>query len=184
MEVLPYGERERLAREAFLPMMNALARPGEPRPFPNASTARDALALAGHALLDLETSFFTPDLELAASLERTGAAAREARLAAYHFYTHLDDAALAGIQEASVGDQVYPDRAATLLIACDGGEPAHMTWSGPGIQHAREAELNGIPARFWELRQEAIQYPLGWDAFFFHGGHVTGLPRTTVVEGV
>jgi len=175
MTVPPYTAEEAQARETFLALMWSLSYPTRPHTLPSG----DALLLIGHALLDLETSFYTPDLVLMQALRRTGARAVHPQAAAYHFYPQLDDAALRTISEANVGVLSFPDEAATLIIAAPltGGPVCHLR--GPGIL-GRAALSAQLPPAFWQRRSKA-RFPLGWDVFLVDGSQVVGLPRSAQV---
>lgn len=173
MSVPPYTAEEARDRETFLALMWSLSYPGRPHALP----AGDPLWLVGHALLDLETSFYTSDEALARALAHTGARATQPPTAAYHFYAQLDDAALRTISEASVGTLNYPDTSATLIIVTSftGGAEYHL--SGPGIQGSTVI-APALPREFWEQRTQS-RFPLGWDVFLVEASRVIGLPRST-----
>jgi len=172
-----YTASEAQSRETFLALMWALSYPGRKQALPDRGSP---FALIGDALLDLETSFFTPDAALAAHLTRTGARALEPERAAYHFYPKLDETALAAISRASVGTLSYPDQAATLIIGARFRSGGALALTGPGIKQSSVIQLDGIPASFWKMRERAA-FPLGWDAFFIDDRAVLGLPRSTKV---
>ncbi|MEZ4634961.1 MAG: hypothetical protein R2856_08315 [Caldilineaceae bacterium] len=61
-------------RSTFLGLMWALSHPGRRQPLPDAVTDPNvALHVIGETLLDLETTFYTPDLSLAYALRQTTA---------------------------------------------------------------------------------------------------------------
>lgn len=178
MSAVPfYSPAEALARETFLALMWALSYPGRAQALP--AVASDPFVAIAETLLDLETSYYTPDAALAAALARTGARALPADAAAYHFYPALP--ALELLKAASVGTMLYPDTAAALVIGCqfDAGVSARL--SGPGIQGSAALRVD-LPAAFFELRAACMRYPLGWDVFLVDGARVIGLPRTTMIE--
>lgn len=178
-----YTDAEARSRETFLAMLHALSTPGWPYTLPVSADAsiRQALHLLAEALLDLETSFFTPDASLHQQLSASGARALEPERAAYHFYTRIDSDALALVESAAVGTVRDPDQSATLMlpVTLAVGEPWHL--SGPGIQGTRVMRIGGLPTAFWELRRAACQYPLGWDLLLVDGDQLIGLPRTTIL---
>ncbi len=176
-----YTPDEARDRETFLALMWALSYPGRIHDIGGAAHTHDTFSAIGAALLDLETSFFTPDKTLADELLRSGARHLPASEAAYHFYPALDGAALASITQANIGTMLRPDEGATLIIGCAFASGSTFSLAGPGIQTTQEIRLGGIPARFWGLRERAIRYPLGWDVYLIDHGHVIGLPRTTQV---
>ena len=172
-------------RATFLALMWALSRPGLPQEMPRHDSANGLsnFIAVGNALLDLETSFYTRHPELAQHLGRTGARLVEPARAAYLFFPQLEDHDLADVEQAAVGDYLYPDRAATLVIACNQHElgAARLRLSGPGIPDVLQVHIGGLPGEFWPLRESRLHYPLGWDLFLLSQQHVIGLPRTTRV---
>lgn len=164
----------------FTALMWALSYPGRLQRLPAAGRA--ALLAVGETLVDLETSFYSPDAGLAAELAHTGGRARPPELAAYQFYPHLDGAALAAIERAPLGSYVEPEAAATLVIACPPGVNQTLVMRGPGINGLIEAHIGGLPEPFWALRARLPAYPLGWDCFLLLDDMVLGLPRTTILE--
>ena len=179
--ILP--KKEAQSRQTFLALMWALSHPGRIQRLPDPITRSPANFLAiGEALLDLETSFYSPDAALTAELEGTTAQFVPASLARFHFYPALTEDTLADIALATPGDMLYPDRSATLVLSCILGNGTRYQFSGPGILGTHTVELEGIPPRLWELRSQIGRYPLGWDLFFVDGNQVLGLPRTTVIQ--
>ncbi len=164
----------------FTALMWALSYPGRVQRLPAAG--RIAFANVAEALLDLETGFCCPDAELAALLARSGARTLSPEAAPYQFYPQIDEAALAAIERAPIGNYAEPEDAATLVIGCTLGDGQVLSLRGPGIVEATELRVGGLPAAFWELRARAINYPLGWDCFLLAEDCVLGLPRTTIVE--
>lgn len=177
MTVPAYTPAEARDRETFLALLWALAHPGSVQTLPTPSET-SALPLIGSALLDLETTFYTPDAALTDVLRRTGARSVPPTAAAYHFYPVLDAGALDAIALAATGTPLRPDESALLIIGCPlTGHP--VTLRGPGIHGTIAAPIGALPAAFWALRMAALRYPLGWDAVLVDGQRITGLPRTT-----
>lgn len=176
------------SRSTFLALMNSLSRPGRIHELPlhMVDATQDTSAacrLIGEALLDLETTFFTPDAGLGSALANTGARPASAEQAAYHFYPLLPGAAgLRAVEAATVGDHLYPDRAATLVVGCRLGSGQRLQLRGPGISGTCDLLVDGLPDRFWPLREARMRYPLGWDLFLIDGRQVVGLPRTTTIS--
>jgi alpha-D-ribose 1-methylphosphonate 5-triphosphate synthase subunit PhnH len=166
----------------FQALMWALSHPGRAQILPG--DASRALVHIAAALLDLETSCFSPDPSLAREIGRTGARALPPSQAAYQFFPELRAADLDLLRHAPAGTYVAPDEAATLVLGCELGRGRRLRLRGPGIQREAELQVGGLPEPFWELRAAAIRYPLGWDVLLVSGGRVIGLPRTTVVEVV
>lgn len=177
-----YTTDEQLSRETFLALMWSLSYPGRAYPLPVSDLS--AWQLIGDTLLDIETSFYTPDTTLPAYLARNGARSLAAATAAYHLYPALDEAALEAVGAASVGTMLYPDSGATLFVGCTLGNGTTLTLSGPGIppDTVQAVSVAGVPAAFWALREARLRYPLGWDVYLVAGRQVVGLPRTTQIK--
>jgi alpha-D-ribose 1-methylphosphonate 5-triphosphate synthase subunit PhnH len=177
-----YTAEEARSRDTFLALMWALSYPGRVYQLP--ASGWDAYRAIADTLLDLETSFYTPDAALADELLRTGARSLPPDRAAYHFYPTFTDAELEIAKTASTGTLLYPDQAATLIIGCviDAGLP--LTLSGPGIppDETKTIHVRGVPDSFWELRRQSSFYPNGWDIYLIDDFRVIGLPRTTQIE--
>lgn len=171
---------EGVNRQTFLALMWALSHPGRTYEF-DAAVAQppENLAAIGDCLLDLETTFFTPDAALGQRLEQTTARRVPADEAAYHFYPQVREQDLQEIERASVGDMLYPDRSATLVLGCTLGQGVEMTLSGPGIQQQATIQVGSVPHALWTLRAQTLRYPIGWDIFLVDKNQVVGLPRTT-----
>jgi len=174
-----YTAAEAQSRETFLALMWALSYPGRIHQLPNGV---HAFSLIAETLLDLETSYFTPDESFQRSLVSTGAHARSASDAAYHFYEHITETSLSDIRQASVGTMLYPDTAATLITGCSLNSGVEFVLSGPGVNGQQAIQIGGLPDAFWTLRETACKFPLGWDVFLVDGQQVIGLPRSTRME--
>ncbi|WP_291431224.1 phosphonate C-P lyase system protein PhnH [Deinococcus sp.] len=168
---------EAKTQEVFTALLWALSRPGEVQAIP---AGDDAFALIGETLLDLESSFYTPDETLRERLLLTGAPHVPATEAEYLFFSVWNDDAREAIRQARRGDALYPDRAATLVLPA-GFSGQVWVWRGPGINGEAHMSVT-LPDDLAELREEAVQYPLGWDAFLVGECRVMGLPRTTQIE--
>ncbi len=181
---------ETLTRETFQALLSALSNPGHIVLLPGISLAtRQACRQIGFTLLDLETSFYTPDAALADELLVSGARLLSAATAAYLFFPESAAFAppalaqtLAALEQVTVGTITDPDDGATLILGCHLGEGRLLRLQGPGIQHSSEVRVAGLPVEFWQLRAAKISYPLGIDLFLVDGGQAVGLPRSTVVE--
>ena len=169
---------EATTHATFDALMWAFAHPGEVQILPN---GEPCLHIA-EALLDLETSFFTPNKTLLASIRLTGARERAASEAEFHFYPHFDTTHLEFVRQARRGNLLYPDSSATLIIGCTFGSGGRLRLSGPGIEIARELEIGRLPEGFWQAREAARRYPLGWDVLLVSGSQVIGVPRSTELE--
>ena len=178
---------EASSRKFFNALMWSLSYPGRISPLPAnihaALGVRGDMLVIGLTLLDLETSFFASEDALAFELDNTGAREKPIDRAAYIFFPQLRADDLHLIEQVSVGDPVYPDRGATLIIGCDfeSANPVELELSGPGINGTQLTRIGGVPYGFWSLRHQLMKYPLGFDIFFVGNGQIMGLPRTTQV---
>jgi alpha-D-ribose 1-methylphosphonate 5-triphosphate synthase subunit PhnH len=177
--------QEREARLAFLCMLNALSRPALPVELPASQGAgiRERLALLGHALLDMERSYFAASTALEDQLRVTGAWTTRLERADYVFFESLGAGDLALLKDLRVGEFANPDYGATLFVGCeiDAAEAPLRCLRGPGIADKHVTQIGGVPEAFWELRDSLIRYPLGFDVFFVGASEIIGLPRTTQV---
>jgi alpha-D-ribose 1-methylphosphonate 5-triphosphate synthase subunit PhnH len=164
----------------FSALMWALSHPGREQRLPN-SGQRAFVAIAT-TLIDLETSFYTPDGALAHELARTGARSAPIDVAHYQFYLEVTEHDLEPLYAAPVGSYAYPDESASLLIGCRLGSGTSLTLHGPGIQGSSTLYVGGVPRAFWSLRASAIRYPLGWDIWLIDEDRIVGLPRSIVIE--
>lgn len=171
--------QEARANTTFRALLWALSHPGS---IQTISAGEAGMLAIAEALLDLETSYYSPDPELHSQLFRTGARPRSATEAAYQFYPSLGDADLETLQHAPIGSYGYPDAAATLIIGCRFGAGRPLVLRGPGINGETELRVDQMPASLWQLRAETGRYPLGWDMFLCDGNRMVGLPRTTTLE--
>jgi alpha-D-ribose 1-methylphosphonate 5-triphosphate synthase subunit PhnH len=89
------------------------------------------------------------------------------------------------IEAFDAGSDEYPDRSATLVVqvaALTAGTGKRLT--GPGIAGEARLAVDGVPERFWlALRDNHARFPRGVDVILACPAAVTGLPRTTRVEG-
>src|SRR5579862_3585361 len=159
-----YTAAEARTRTAFLALMNALSYPGYPQTLVSSLTPDeypDSFQLVAETLLDLETSFFTPDPEFATQLSRTSSRTESIDRAEYIFYKHLEESDLDTLANASIGTMLFPDQAATLILGCNPNFGTELRMTGPGIQGDVSIRLGGLPIGFWALRDRLRRYPLG-----------------------
>lgn len=174
---------ETRCRETFHVLMNALAHPGQSKRLPIADeNTLEALQVIGQTLLDLETSFYTPDPNLRETLSMTRARFLDCDQAAYQFYVQDGQDLRVALHQAPVGTMLYPDQSATLFVGCHFINEMPLTLAGPGIHGERQFPGCDLPASFWRTRAELIQYPLGWDLYLVYGSQLVGIPRTTQVN--
>ena len=180
------------AQGTFRAVMDALARPGQPRSLapglvPPAPLTPELAAVA-LTLTDADTPVWL-DAALAAVPDvaaylrfHTGAPLTDdpARAA---FALIREPARCPPLRRFAQGTPAYPDTAATLVLALDAitpGEGLHL--SGPGIQGAARLALAPLPEDFVAQRTaNHAAFPLGVDLILLAPGRVAGLPRSTVV---
>jgi alpha-D-ribose 1-methylphosphonate 5-triphosphate synthase subunit PhnH len=182
------------AQAVFRRLLDALARPGTAasldRPGlvapPGLPKAAAAVLLA---LADRDTPVWlaggkahpaAPWLAFHAGAPATDDAATAA-------FAVLDGAAATPrLADFPAGEERYPDRSATLIVACaalDGGPSVRLT--GPGIKDTATIAPAGLRPGFWdEVRANAARFPLGVDIVLVAGDRLIGLPRTTSVEEI
>jgi alpha-D-ribose 1-methylphosphonate 5-triphosphate synthase subunit PhnH len=177
------------SQAAFQALMWALSRPGLARRIgvdiePPEGLER-AAAVALLTLADFETPVFLPP-----ALAR-GAAGDYLRFHAGCPLVSAPGAAMFAFAEASAaaallpalatGDDRYPDRSATLIVAVPalaGGLPVVLT--GPGVDGVVELSAAGLDEAFWNaIADNHARYPLGVDLVIVAGDEVVGLPRST-----
>lgn len=174
MDFPMYTETEARPRETFLALMWALSYPGRIQYLPD---SEDGFRLIAEALLDLETSYYTPDNVLKNTLAYNGSQALPVEQAAYHFYASIKRDDMARIKQASVGTMLYPDTAATLVIGCRLGSGTQVVVQGPGVRDQQAILVDDLPDTFWDLRAAVCRFPLGWDLYLMDGQQVVGIPR-------
>lgn len=190
-EILPgFADPVAGAQQTFRAVLDAMARPGEVRrvaaPEAMPEGWSPALAAAALTLFDQETPVW---LDHAA--ERATAYLRfhcgcpivpASEKAA--FAVMADASAAPPLHAFGIGDPLYPERSATLILqlpALEGG-PA-LRWTGPGIKGWALVSPQGLPPDF--VRQWAgnhALYPSGVDMIFVAGDAVMALPRGVAVE--
>lgn len=183
------------AQGTFRAVMDALARPGLPRPLSSGLVPppplTPELAAVALALADADTPVWL-DAALAAAPE----------VAAYlRFHTGApltDDPARAAfalirepgrclpLSDFAPGTPAYPDTSTTLVLALDAiteGEGLHL--AGPGVRGTVRMAPRPLPANFLaQIAANRADFPLGVDLILTAPGRVAGLPRSTnVTEG-
>lgn len=178
------------AQATFRAVMDAMARPGTPRPLKNLpqppaplSPEQGAVALT---LIDHDTPvWLDPPLtvsDAAASWIGFHTGAPIARTPAEaHFALVSDPAGLIALENFVQGSQDYPDRSATLILRVDSladGPP--LSLEGPGIETSARIAPRAMPRHFVEQwKQNRARFPRGVDLVLAGPGAVACLPRTT-----
>jgi alpha-D-ribose 1-methylphosphonate 5-triphosphate synthase subunit PhnH len=164
----------------YTALLWATSYPGRPQRLPVAGLG--AFAAIGETLVDLETSFFTPDAELALALTRTGGRTQPPRVAPYQLYPRLTPVEIDLLATAPAGTYADPHLGATLVIGCALGAGHELAIRGPGVVGTLTLRAGGLPAGLWAARTAAGPFPLGWDIYLVSGDQVVGLPRSASVE--
>jgi len=182
-----------LASQAvFRTVMEALARPGLPRPLPSKLTVPPPLsptaAVVALTLLDYETPFWL-DQGLAAACEvapwvkfHTGAPlTTNSAQATFGFIS--DPAAIPPFDAFSPGSLEYPDRSTTLVVqvaSFDHGDALKL--SGSGIAGTRTFSADPLPPDFQaRLIANREMFPRGIDLILVTQDAVAALPRSVRV---
>lgn len=134
------------------------------------------------SLLDRECSFFCEDEQLGEEIARTGAEATALSQAEYLFLSLETSRQVAALATLLNGNLLYPDASATIFAPATIGSGAMLRLSGPGIYGFVDIAIGGVDRSFWEMRAEAIRYPLGWDVYLADGDRLIGIPRSTKIE--
>jgi len=176
------SEPEARAHDTFTALMNALSRPGRIRAFSSANPFEGV----SEALLDLETTFFTPDSALDTYCRTLGARFALPEKVDYLLFPALEEAQLHLLEHASIGTLLYLDQSATLVLGASFAGDLRLKLSGPGVQFEEHITPGGVPRAFWTLRNQKASFPLGWDVILLEAGglgsRAMGIPRSTKVE--
>jgi alpha-D-ribose 1-methylphosphonate 5-triphosphate synthase subunit PhnH len=182
-----------LASQAvFRTVMEAIARPGLPRPLqcrlappPPLRATAAAVALT---LLDYETPFWL-DQELADAGEvaawlkfHTGAPqTTDSARAAFAFVS--DFAAMPPFDTFALGSLEYPDRSTTLVVQVEKFDQGdELVLSGPGIPGIRRFSVAPLPASFrTQVITNREMFPRGVDLILVTEIAVAALPRSVRV---
>lgn len=83
-----------------------------------------------------------------------------------------------------LGSDLYPERAATLILQVDGlGVGREIVLAGPGIDGTARLAVDGLDEAFWAERNALeILFPRGLDVILVDGEAVATVPRSTAVE--
>ena len=100
------------------------------------------------------------------------------------FAVVTDTEAALPLHTYSIGDPLYPERSATIVMAIaslTGGPP--LTLSGPGIKGTAVVSPQGLPPGFTaQWADNHALYPSGVDVILIAGDSVMALPRTVSIE--
>lgn len=180
MEVpIPSAEQQQASQD-FDRLLWSMSRPGTPIDLgANGDDSQfDVYLRIATALLDREVSFYANATELTHRIAALGARPVARNAADYLFLDNMDENALTDIQHAKRGSLLYPDTSATLILPTKRFPNRSIELRGPGIQSSISVSYLPQCDGFFEVRAQAIEYPLGWDAFFVSGAVCIGVPRT------
>lgn len=193
------------AQEVFRAVMEALARPGTLQKLDAQElTAQDMqppapltpeLAAIALTLADHETPLWL-DAKLAGSetVEQWLRFHTGARIVAdpmqAAFALIADPLAMPPLSDFAAGEEDYPDRSTTLLLAveqltvADAANAQALHLQGPGIRGQASLAIAPLPAAFpgW-LAENRLLFPRGWDCVFAGHGHIAAIPRSTMLAG-
>ncbi|WP_372426665.1 phosphonate C-P lyase system protein PhnH [Salinarimonas chemoclinalis] len=177
----------------FRAVMEALARPGTPQrlaldlapPAPlTPALAAIALTLADHeAPLWLDAPLAAAPAVAGWLRFHTGARiVADGREAAFALVS--DPAALPPLDRFAPGEQAYPDRSTTLVLACERLDTERgLVLAGPGIRGVARLDAAPLPENFLaRWRANGALFPRGVDLILAAGDRVVGLPRTTTIR--
>jgi alpha-D-ribose 1-methylphosphonate 5-triphosphate synthase subunit PhnH len=182
-----------LASQAvFRTVMEAIARPGLPRPLASRLAPPPPLCAAAAAvaltLLDYETPFWldrglAEAGEVAAWLKFHTGAPQTTDSAQSAFAFVSDSAATPPFDRFALGSLEYPDRSTTLVVQVEGFDQGdELPLSGPGIAGTRFFSAAPLPARFrTQLIANREMFPRGVDLILVSAAAVAALPRSVRV---
>ena len=178
---------------AFRNLMDAMARPGTVVAFPAAVTppgsltaelAAIALTLADHETVVWLDPLLAADAAIGAWLAfHTGArVTADPAEAGFAFLSGF--AALPPLGAFAAGDDAYPDRSTTLVIAVEALEPVgDLALAGPGIDGEQRLGVAGWPDGLTDaLAANRALFPRGVDLVLAAPGAIAALPRTTRIK--
>ncbi len=170
---------EKLNRDNFKSIMNALAMPGNIEKIE--SFYDSSLLAVANCLLYSEVSYFyegNEEFDLVDAI--TNATKTDECEADYIFCDELNDFLL---NKAKIGTSMEPEFSGTLIYKCKDFEGLKVKLSGPGIDKEKILSLP-IDKSFVEFFNEKNSYfPLGNEVFFLsEDSQIVALSRTTKVE--
>ncbi|MBI1384482.1 MAG: phosphonate C-P lyase system protein PhnH [Rhizobiales bacterium] len=180
------------SQRIFRAVMEALSRPGMPRPLTELPAPPEPLTAETGAVIltlaDVDTPIWidarlagVPDVPAWLRFHTGAPIVAEPGAASFALIGHA--LAMPALTAFFPGTLDYPDRGATVLIALErlvAGSEFGVRLEGPGIE--TEARLAGapLPATFWrQVAENNAGFPLGVDIILTAPGVVAGLPRST-----
>lgn len=170
---------EKLNRDNFKSMMNALSMPGKVEKID--SLFDSSLLAIANTLLYSEVSFYYEGREEFELIEAiTNPKKEEAQNADYIFCDELNEYLF---NKGKVGTAKDPEYSSTFIFKCKDFEGLRVKLSGPGINGEKELTLP-IDKSFVEFFNEKNSYyPLGNEVFFLNEkSEIIAISRTTKME--
>lgn len=170
---------EKLNRDNFKSMMNALSMPGSIEKIEPLFES-NMLAIA-NTLLYSEVSFFYEGNEEFSLIEAiTNAQNEEAQNADYIFCDELSEFLF---NKGKVGTSKDPEYSSTFVFKCENFDGLDVRLTGSGIDGSKDVKLP-VDKSFVDFFKEKNSYfPLGNEVFFLSKtGDITAISRTTKME--
>jgi alpha-D-ribose 1-methylphosphonate 5-triphosphate synthase subunit PhnH len=171
----------------FRVILDAMARPGtirrvEAEKLEVPAGWDEAAAVVALALLDRDTTFWAEDGAVAEYI-RGNTRSREADAAEAEFLFAVGAAGSAlAVTEATVGNALYPESGATVVLPAAFSGSVGVTIEGPGVAGTVRLDA-GLPPELWQMRQERnAEFPLGLDWILTDGDRLVCVPRSTRVR--
>lgn len=172
-------DMERLNRENFRSMMNALSRPGSVEKIEPLFDS-NLLAIA-NTLLYAEVSYFyrgSEDFELINAV--TNAKDSNESEADYLFCDSIDEKLL---DVGKIGTMKDPEFSSTYIFKCSDFSGVNVKLSGPGIDGSYEIKLPVTKEFIKKFNEKNSDFPMGNEVFFINdNSEILGLSRTTKME--
>ncbi|MBZ9936179.1 phosphonate C-P lyase system protein PhnH [Mesorhizobium sp. BR1-1-16] len=181
------------AQAQFRALADALARPGSLRAFTPrltppvgfpAALASIALTVADHETAIWLDPAFAADPGIAVWLAFHSGARTTSDPSEAAFAFVADIRAMPPLAAFGLGDEAYPDRSTTLVIAVESlAEEGALVLSGPGIETDRRLGVTPWPEGFSaQFAANRALFPRGVDLILAAQGVIAALPRTTRIR--
>lgn len=168
---------ERRDNATFEAVLWALSRPGQIRELPEAGVMTIA-----KALIDRECRVCAHTEELKEQLVQLGATIVPQELCDHAVLPAQSEDDVSAIARLPIGDALYPETGASVIIPATIGTGRGLILTGPGIDGVQQLTLDGVHANLWPTRNQMCRYPLGIDLIFVDGARIAAIPRSTQIE--
>jgi alpha-D-ribose 1-methylphosphonate 5-triphosphate synthase subunit PhnH len=181
------------AQSVFRAVMDAMAQPGTVQPIgrpalPPVPLTPTAAAVA-LTLCDNDTPLWLDQALLASDAAKTWLGFHTGAPLAHnpaeaHFALVCDPAEMIALENFAQGNQEYPDRSATLILAVESlTSGPRLRLEGPGIEKEATISPTPLPRHFVEQwKQNHDRFPRAIDVILAAPEHVACLPRTTRIK--